>query len=307
VRVKILAMAILAAVMTLVPVTASASQPGPFVTFLFSRTEQTVARNCVADPGQPTLSGTIAPYMASLGLPGFGTVNTVATKATDYCTHSNETLASSWPELQGLTGWTFGPHEYDSPAKVATLTPAQQQAVTCGQATNLANHNLGPGTGLIAYPALQAGSTAIQDLQANYGQHCFIWGRMNKTPGITTPTDAATAPFWQYTQAMKGGPGMGSKTYTDPQAVINQINALQPGQWLTIQVYALVTGTNPAGDTITWSCGQGTPNTSNDVERYCWSDFQQVLQSAAAAQNAGQLTVTSPSAVGAAFGRPGPT
>jgi hypothetical protein len=295
---------------------AQADTPGPFVTFLFSRTEQVPAMNCVADTtGTAPLSTVVEPYMASLGLTGTGTVNALATGATDYCTHNEggqgtgESLASSWPELQALTadGWTFGAHEYDSAATLATLTPAQQWDITCGQAVTMQAQGLGPSDGMIAYPGAQKLSPAIVSLQENYGENCFGWGRTYDPTGITDQSAGTTAPYWQKTMVLKGGPGTGSAAYASPQQAVTAMSQLQPGQWLTIQVYLLVTETNPAGDTMTWSCDQpGVPNASNDVERYCWSDFQQVLAAAAAMQQAGQITVTDPLTVACQFGRPGP-
>jgi hypothetical protein len=243
--------------------------------------------------------------MASQGLTGFGTVNTLATGDTEYCTHNGESAASSWADLGQLAalGWKFGPHEYDSPAKVATLTPAQQWQVTCGQAQALASHGLGSGNGMISYPGLQQGSSAVKALQQSYGQNCFAWGRTYNKAGITSQSAASVAPYWQTTMALKGGPGKGSPAYMDPATVIAEMQSLQPGQWMTIQVYLLVTGTSPAGDAIAWDCASAT-HTSGDVERYCYSDFQQVAQAAAQLQQAGQITVTDPLTVGAAFGRP---
>ncbi len=297
--------ALLAAFLPALP--AQASPPGPFVTFLFSRTEQWPAQNCLPDlQGGVSLTGTVAPYLSSLGIAATGTVNTLATASTEGCVHHDETLASSWSDLTALAGygWTFGPHEYDGPAKVDTLTPAQDWNVTCGQAQALALHGLGPGTGMIAYPGAQGTSPAIASLQANYGASCFDWGRTYGPSGLTTQQNGQTAPYWQQTLVLKGGPGTGSPAYTSPAAVIAKIQALQPGQWLTIQVYLLVTGTNPPGDSITWSCGQpGIASTSSDVERYCYSDFQQVAQAAATTPG---VTVTDPLTVGTAFGRSAP-
>ena len=295
---------------------AGTSNPlGPFVTFLFSRTEQTAAQGCVPDvTGTAPLSTDVAPYLASLGLTATGTVVTNATKlATEYCTHSSESLASSQADLQQLStlyGWTFVPHEYDSPGKLATLTPNQDWQVTCGQAQVLQSWGLNGFNGMIAYPGLQTNGPEVASLQANYGRNCFGWGR-TYTKGktlqqqVTTQAAATVAPYWQKTIALKGGPGTGSTAYTDPQSVISLMQSLQPGEWLTIQVYLLVDGTNAPGDPITWSCDQpGVTNTTSDVERYCESDADQVFQEAATLQDSGFITVTDPLTVAIAFGRP---
>jgi hypothetical protein len=308
---RIAAAAALAAFLPALP--AQASTPGPFVTFLFSRSEELPAQNCQADAqGGVSLVGTVAPDLAALGIAGTGTVNTLATSSTEGCTHivkgSGETLTSSWSDLQqlGAHGWTFGPHEYDSAARLATLTPKQDWAVTCGQAQTLAANGLAP-SGMIAYPGAQGLSQNITALQAGYGANCFDWGRAYDPSGLTTQQDAVTAPYWQKTMVLKGGPGPGSSAYTSPASAIAAMQALQPGQWLTIQVYLLVTGTSPAGDVVTWNCDPATGQiATSDVERYCYGDFLQVAQAASQMQSAGQLTVTSPLAVGTQFGRSAP-
>lgn len=68
--------------------------------------------------------------------------------------------------------------------------------------------------------------------------------------------------------------------YTVLRQVINQINALEPGQDLNLQAYVLVTGTNPAYTTNKdrWNCTNPNPayHWSNDAERYCFADFQRI-------------------------------
>lgn len=284
----------------------AATPPGPFVTFLFSRAEVGAAQNCQPNnPGSNVLTGVVAPLMQSEGITTTTTVNTLATSDTEGCTHGGESLTSSWGDLNTLSGygWSFVPHEYDSPKKVASLTAAQDWAVTCGQAQTLQSHALNGSTGMIAYPGTQQGSSAILALQQNYGQNCFGWGRRysQTRKGVTTTADLVS-PYWAYTLALKGGPGTGSPAYTDPSSVIAAMQALQPGQWLTVQMYLLVSGTSPPGDSITWNC-DGTAHTSSDVERYCLNDAEQVFAAAAQMQSAGQLTVTDPGTVATAWGR----
>ena len=313
-------LAVLGAVLALAPVLPAATTPahadalpGPFVTLLASRTEQWPAINCQPDSqGGVGLSQVVAPYASGLGISMTGTVNTLATSDAEGCTHNvagdgtGETLTSSWADLATLAsqyGWTFVPHEYDGPAALARLSAYQQWKVTCGQAQALTAQGLGPGTGMIAYPGSQKpqNNPAIQALQANYGQNCFDFARTYNPTGITTQQAAQTPPYWQQTLVLKGGPGVGSTAYTDPASVIARIKALQPGQWLTIQFYLIVTGTSPLGDPITWSCDQlGLPNLSSDVERYCWSDLKQIIDYLGT--DAG-VTVTSPLTAGTAFGR----
>ena len=86
--------------------------------------------------------------------------------------------------------------------------------------------------------------------------------------------------------------------------IIALVDALQPGQWLSLQSYILVTGKNPpyTHNGTRWNCTSPNPDLhwTNDVERYCYNDFQQVVQAIAARG----ITVTDPLTVGVAFGRP---
>jgi hypothetical protein len=287
----------------------AASLPGPYVTFLFSRAEEGAAVSCQPSDGGGVLTGTVAPLMQAQGLVATGTVNTLATGNTEGCTHSNESLTSSWGDLATLSGygWTFVPHEYDGPVKVAKLTPSQQWDVTCGQVPTLQAHSLTGATGMVAYPGNQQNNPAITALQQNYGENCFDFGRKYSQvkAGVTTQAQGTTAPYTEYAEVLKGGPGTGSPAYTSPATVITQMQALQPGQWLTIQMYLLVQGTSPPGDAITWDCNSPI-HTSNDVERYCLNDAEQVFTAAAAMQTAGLVTVTDPASVAAAWGRAAP-
>ena len=84
------------------------------------------------------------------------------------------------------------------------------------------------------------------------------------------------------------------------------ISAVPVGwQWLTIQAYLLVTGTNPpyTHNTTRWDCTSANPDLhwSNDNERYCYNDWQQIVQAVAARRD---IIVTDPLTVGIAFGRP---
>ena len=71
---------------------------------------------------------------------------------------------------------------------------------------------------------------------------------------------------------------------------------LQPNQWLTLQSYLLVTGSR-AG---LWDCT--SPNWQDhwttDAERYCWNDYQTILNSIPSA-----VTTTDPKTVAQAWGR----
>jgi hypothetical protein len=93
--------------------------------------------------------------------------------------------------------------------------------------------------------------------------------------------------------------------YTLPSTLIARIEALKPGQWYTLQAYLLVTGKNPqyTSDRMRWDCTSSDPaeHWTNTTVRYCWSDYQQIIQAIAADPS---ITVTDPLTVGQAWGRP---
>ena len=93
--------------------------------------------------------------------------------------------------------------------------------------------------------------------------------------------------------------------YTLPSTIIARIQALKPGQWYTLQAYLLVTGKNPkyAHNKMRWDCTSSDPalHWTNTTVRYCYSDYQQILQAIAADPS---ITVTDPLTVGRAWGRP---
>jgi Polysaccharide deacetylase len=289
---------------------------GPFVTLLFSRTEVTAADGCVRDnTGIAQLVTTVAPYLQSLGMPATGTLVTGNIKARALlCTHSGDSLEGSWSDAAKLAadyGWSFVSHTATYPHDIGGLPPAQQRAETCGSAAAIDAHGLPGGHGMIAYPGAQASPTAVQ---AKYGAHCFAWGRKYGRSGITSATAGTTPPYWQYTRAIGGGacntPGASCYTvfphhYALPSTVIAEIRALQPGQWLTMQSYILVTGKSPpyAHNKTQWDCTSPNPalHWTNAIERYCYSDWQQIMRAIAAAPG---IRVTDPLTVGVAFGRP---
>src|SRR5215469_6148168 len=66
-----------------------AAAGGQYVSFLFSKTEQTAADNCVPDDsGIARLDTTVAPYLQSFGMIGTGTLITAKTQnSVPLCTH----------------------------------------------------------------------------------------------------------------------------------------------------------------------------------------------------------------------------
>src|SRR5690348_3083413 len=287
-------------------------------TLYFSRSEVTAADACTPDDsGIARLDTTVAPYLQSLRMAGTGSLVTSKThKTANNCTHSDESLTASWTQATSLAqtyGWHFVSATATYPDDITSLAPAQQQAETCGSANTIDAHGLPGAHGLIAYPGAQNLPITVQ---AKYGAKCFAWGREYQKAGTTAASMGSTAPYWQFTRALNGGPcnaptaacytiaAQGSTRYATPAEIIALVDALQPGQWLTLQSYILVTGKNPpyTHNGTRWNCNSSNPDLhwTNDVERYCYNDFQQVVQ----AIKARGITVTDPLTVGVAFGRP---
>ena len=234
-------------------------------------------------------------------MPGTGTLVTGVTQATaPNCTHFGDSLTSSWADAADLAknfGWSFVSHTATYPAQLGKLTPTQSYAETCGSAAALDGHGLPGGHGLIAYPGVQTPPLA---LQADYGANCFAWGRMYNKSGTTLASAGTTPPYWQQTEAVNGGAchvqtapcytvaagTNGHLRYDEPSTIIAKIQALQPGQWFTLQAYILVTGSNPgySHNATRWDCTSPNPalHWTNDNERYCYSDWQQIVNAIAA-------------------------
>ena len=311
-----------AAVAGLAPADAG-TQPGTgdssapiYVTLLFSRSEVTAADNCIQnDTGIARLDTQIAPWLATYGITGTGSLQTgVIDELLPHCAHRGSSMFISWSGAQALAaqGWSFVSHTATYPSHLDRLSATQSYAETCGSAQAIDAHGLPGGHGLIAYPGAQPVPTA---LQTNYGQQCFAWGRQYGLNGTTTSADDV-APYWQHTSAPNGGPcnlrtaacytipAVGSGRYAMPKRVLAKVAALQPGQWFTLQSYIEVTGTSPAYTTspIKWDCSSADPTLhwSNDNERYCYQDWQAIVAGLRALPN---VVFTDPETVGTAFGR----
>jgi hypothetical protein len=303
------------------PAPAASSPTGQaYATLLFSRSEITAGDNCVPnDASIARLDTVVAPYLASLGIAGTGTLVTALTQdASPMCTHSGDSLGVSWADAANLAqnyGWSFVSHTATYPAHINKLTATQSYAETCGSAKTIDAHGLPGGHGLIAYPGLQPLPTS---LQANYSANCFAWGRQYYYTGITSLSAASTSPYWQFTKGLNGGPcnvstaacytvpATGSTShYNLPAPIVARIQALKAGQWLSLQAYILVTGTSPPYSTngTRWDCTAADPRLhwSNDNERYCYVDWQQIVAAITARSD---VKVTDPLTVGIAFGRP---
>ena len=142
------------------------------------------ADNCVEDDNDiATLDGTVAPYLQSLGMAGTGTLVTKKTgDTTRNCTHYNDDLTASWADATNLAqnyGWSFVSHTatYPGLAAIENFTPAEAYAQTCGSEQTIAAHGLPGAAGMIAYPGSYTKNQAVINLQTQYGQNCFDWGR----------------------------------------------------------------------------------------------------------------------------------
>jgi hypothetical protein len=299
---------------------------GPFVTLLFSRTEMSAADNCVEDDDDiATMDGTVAPYLQSLGMAGTGTLVTKRTDdTTRHCTHYNDDLTASWADATNLAqtyGWSFVSHTatYPTLQQIENFTPAQAKAQTCGSEATIKAHGLPGAAGMIAYPGSYTKNPAVVKLQTDYGDTCFDWGRQYdhaKHGQNVLATASTTPPHWVYPVAVVGGPcndptqpcytvHVQNGRYTMPSTIINQIKRLKPGMWYIFQAYILVTGKNPkyTSNKNRWDCTSSDPalHWTNVTVRYCWSDYQQILQAISADPN---ITVTDPQTIGKAYGRP---
>ena len=126
-------------------------------------------------------------------------------------------------------------------------------------------------------------------MQQQKVQKCFDSGREYRS-GMTTPAWSLANSGLQLTRGIHGGhctdttqpcsAGIGT-AYMTPATMIGKIKALTPGQWLSIQSYVFVTGTNPtyATNGNRWDCTSANParHWTNDVERYCWVEHQAIL------------------------------
>ncbi len=298
--------------------------PRPYVELIFSRTELTAAdggTTCRADDTNiARLDTTVAPYLHHLGLAATGSIETALTQPTlNSCTHYNETEVASWSQIRGLAaaGWTFVSHSADYPSTAAmwsALTPAQQWEETCGSAQSIDAHGVPGGDTMYLWPDQSGQPGNINTyVRAHFVEPCFGTERAYGA-GITVGPDLNSAPYTQSVGGLHGGdcniraaacwrtPSAISH-YATPATIIARVKALHAGQVMTLQDYLLVTGTSPAygNSADRWDCTATDPNLhwTNDIERYCYTDWQQVVDYLAASG----IGITQPGAVAAVFGR----
>ena len=314
-----------AAIVSPVGAASAAATPPPQLSIVFSRTELSAADHSVGgeygtcvrdDRGIAPLDTVVAPFIASHYPnihPLVGSVETghMADSGT-WCAHNGKTAAASWAAMQSLQagyGWRFISASRTRVRVWTKLTPAQITAETCGSRDTILSHGLLGAAGQYNWP----NNVIDLTVQQQYVRQCFGFGRQYGS-GVTTPAWSQANSGLQLTRGIHGGhctdttqpcsAGIAA-AYMTPNKVISKIKALQPGQWLSIQSYVLVTGTNPAYATNKnrWDCTSANParHWTNDVERYCWVDFQAILAAIPAT-----VQVNAPDAVAAVWGMPPP-
>jgi hypothetical protein len=297
--------------------------PGPFVEFIFDRTQITAADQCVSDDTNiARLDTVVVPYLASLAETATGSVVTTPTlPSSDYCGTTHDGFYASWDQLATLnaSGWTFVDHSADSPSTPqawSALTPSEMRAETCGSAQVIDAHHVTGAADMYLWPNITGQPQYVnQYALTTFVEPCFGTSRVYGL-GLTSASSMATAPYRQSVLSMDGGSCNDESAacynvtgaryrYRSPASVITAIRNLRPGQVLTIQAYLLVTGKNPpySHSRIKWDCTSADPNLhwSNYSERYCWSDLQQILSYLATSG----VGITQPGLVNAAVGRTG--
>jgi hypothetical protein len=281
---------------------------GPFLTLLFSRSQITVADNCVANnTGVARLDTVVAPELARRGLHATGSVQTgVTTNVTHSCLHGRKSLGASWAELASLRdsyGWDFVSHSSTYATNIASLDAARQWDETCGSMLVLKAHGHAGADGLFVWPNNKWDAGVQQRLVST----CFAFGRQYGD-GITDRAAGLAPPHWQSAIGMSGGRCQATAmpcshlstptTYRSPQLMADKLASLRSDQWLTIQVYVLVTGSRPG----LWDCTSSDwqQHWSSEAERYCWSDYVWVLNHIPAS-----VKTADPKTVAHAWGRSG--
>jgi hypothetical protein len=284
----------------------------PFATLLFSRVAVTAARSCVRDDAHvAVLDTTVAPALARMGLDPTGTVETGPTQPSAlYCSHWDTTLLASWALEQRLAtqyGWRFVSHSRSYPNTAAKWTTAATTPVdeTCGSVRDLEAHNLPGAVGLFAWPDDRVFQPAMPDVQRCFDfNRKYTWGNIDTLEPI-----GARAPDIENVQSIQGGacndpyarcyrrhssraPGR----YSPPPAMAALLHDAQQGEWVTLQSYLFVTGSEPG----MWDCTspRWQDHWTADGERYCWTDYLAIVRAIPST-----VTVTDPATVARAWGR----
>jgi hypothetical protein len=324
-----------AAIASLTDRTTRTTTPPPLLTVTMSRSEisaadQMVGREptgtCVRDDRDiAPLDTQVLPWMAA-NTPLVhltGSVETAVTPdSSNWCAHGGESLGPSWSQLQSFGaqyGMRFISHSADYPLSWNTAPKSWtgsladwQRYETCGSRDAITAHGLLGADGQFDWPDQQVDQTVL----ATDVEPCFDFNRTYQGVGVNTLAAVQASQNQASTRQLLGGhcnvTGLPCSTvlswgYTVPRSVITQIQNLQPGQDLNLQAYVLVRNTNPAYATNQdqWDCTDPNPayHWTNDVERYCWSDFKRIVQFLQSDPN---VVVTDPKGVAVAWGMRSP-
>ena len=294
---------------------AHAAEPG-YLTLSFGRTQWVSAKDCVRLPNTIDL-GQVAAEFRARGLVGTGNVVTGRTPETGLRCFNGHVLHPGWTRLATLrdgSGWTFVSAS-TTYANIASLTPEQQRAESCGSLQAFEDHGHTRAWGLFAYP----NDTYSQEAQRDVVSTCFAYGR---TYDDSLPLGAKNlnvrselaAPWFQKTSSLFGG------SCNDPSlpcsdagfvrrygSVTHLRRLVQVGadRWFNLQAYRFVTGAHGSlGRTgMNWDCTSPDwrRHWASASELYCWVDYKRILNAIP-----GTVVVTDPASVAEAWGRADP-
>jgi hypothetical protein len=328
----------------------AAASTSPMVTIVMSRSEISAADEVIAgrvsscrrmDKNIAPMDTMVLPWLAA-NAPRVHLTGSIETKPTDrvvsttkpyWCAHYGESIAPSWTTLQSWAAkyeMRFISHSADYPLNWTTA-PASwtgtlagwQDYETCGSRDDITAHGLLGANGQFNWPSQVTDPTVM----TNDVNQCFFMNRTYHGTGVNTLATVQADQNIASTQQLIGGscnvvglpcaaplPDCSTCLYAVPRQIINQINALQPGQEMNLQAYVLVRNSNPDVNTginqykvnaDRWDCTNPNPayHWSNDAERYCWVDFQRIMR---AIQGNPNVIVTDPQGVAVAWGMPAP-
>lgn len=301
----VFALAVLATPLTAVR---AETVPGPgYVTVEFGRSMEGSYTKCgTAVPGILTLTQ-IAADLQARGMSATGTVVVDNTGTTTELCSSGETYAD-WADLQALNaeyGWQFvsdGLTHND----IVTMTPAEQQAETCGTLPTFAAEGFNNAWGMYAYGNEKRSSPIQKNLVAT----CFAFGRTYR--GGVNNRAAMVSPWWQNTNSITGGacnnatlpcyqfqPAQKSSRYMSPVRLEKLVASETSDQWIDLQFYKLVSGAQTDGK-YSWDCTSTdwTQHWVGEPELYCQNDFDAILNAIPSG-----IVSADPATVATAWGR----
>jgi hypothetical protein len=276
--------------MLLCPAPAQAASP-PFLTLLFSRTQVATASNCAPLRQAVRLDTEVAPALERRGLAGTGSLVVSYTRPSALDCYDDRDVrghvvaprairGASWAlaaTLRDRFGWSFVSHSRTY-RDMTRLSPAQQQAESCGTLAAFRAHGHLRADGLFAYPNNRF-TPAIQRRVAG----CFDFARAYGG-GVNTRR-AARPPWLVHASVVNGGacfnPALRChrlhtpQRYSSPAALGARVAALSHDQWMILQGYRFLRGRLPGRFDCTGTDWRSHWTTS--TEEYCWSDYLKVI------------------------------